>query len=97
MSLPRHWQSIRLWILARDGYACVQCGKRNRLEVDHIQARHNGGNDDLDNLQTLCRKCHIIKTKVDLGQEICQESENWDEFTNAKGARRRRLLNDAII
>ena len=95
--LPRHWPWLRRTVRDRDGYCCVECGNRDRLEVDHIISRENGGTDDLDNLQTLCRKCHIIKTKRDRGLDICQESENWDEFINARGARKRRLINDAKL
>ena len=31
------------------------------LEVDHIQPLEDGGSDEPDNLQVLCRGCHIDK------------------------------------
>lgn len=38
-----------------------------QLEVDHIHAITNGGNQwDIGNLQTLCHKCHAEKTKHDM-------------------------------
>lgn len=40
---------------------CEKCGATERLEIDHIDA--NRSNNELSNLQTLCNKCHIIKTK----------------------------------
>jgi len=36
-------------------------------EVDHIVALVNGGEDDVDNLQSLCADCHKDKTRADLG------------------------------
>jgi len=32
-------------------------------EIDHILPVDEGGRDELDNLQTLCRPCHKAKTK----------------------------------
>lgn len=31
------------------------------LEVDHIIALHNGGTNDIENLQTLCKRCNCKK------------------------------------
>ncbi len=43
----------------RDGYRCVLCGRNGvTLNVHHIQARREGGTNDLDNLITLCYDCH---------------------------------------
>lgn len=40
---------------------------RVKLEVDHIKAYVNGGDMwSSENLQTLCRDCHVWKTKNDL-------------------------------
>ncbi|WP_443047786.1 HNH endonuclease [Streptomyces sp. H39-S7] len=49
-------------MLARDHFACVQCGTRTELEVDHIVSVAKGGSWELDNLQTLCRPHHRRKT-----------------------------------
>ena len=60
------WQAIRQQILARDHYLCRSCGEPvgSSGEVDHIVARRNGGSDDYDNLQTLCKTCHSRKTRA---------------------------------
>jgi len=52
------WAETRTKVLKRDGYRCVRCGSTELLDVHHRIARQHGGTDDLDNLETLCRKCH---------------------------------------
>lgn len=43
----------------RDGFNCRNCGKRDwRLSVHHVKPLNHGGDDSLDNLVTLCGKCH---------------------------------------
>ena len=57
------WRLIRCFILERDGYRCVRCGKAGRLEIDHIIPLHKGCDPWVrDNLQALCRGCHFEKT-----------------------------------
>jgi len=48
-------------VFERDRYACVHCGTNERLTVDHIWPVSKGGDDDLDNLQTLCHSCNSKK------------------------------------
>ncbi|QTH24592.1 HNH endonuclease [Rhizorhabdus wittichii] len=50
-----------LQIFDRDGYRCKACGSRSNLQVDHIVALANGGEDHDDNLQTLCGPCNASK------------------------------------
>lgn len=54
--------------------ACVRAGLRNpgaptnRTATDHIVTRDNGGTDEESNLQTLCQRCHSVKTTtIDAG------------------------------
>ncbi|MGW4446459.1 HNH endonuclease [Streptomyces sp. NPDC004682] len=62
----RAWaRTIRPRALARDGFACVLCGVREGLEVDHIRPISRGGTWTLDNAQTLCAGCHREKTSKD--------------------------------
>lgn len=70
-----HWQKRH--VIVRDGCACRGCGETFesslieggplfpepwRLELDHIQPLHLGGDDHPDNLQLLCPDCHKLKT-----------------------------------
>jgi len=65
--LPPAWRRIRRGILARDRGICQQCG-RPGSEIDHRISPAQGGTDDPDNLQTLCRPCHATKTAQQANQ-----------------------------
>ena len=63
----------RFRILDRDDYTCFWCGRSApavTLEVDHILAIADGGDNDDDNLVAACRDCNIGKSKsrVPLGR-----------------------------
>ncbi len=62
----RKWQKRRIMVLKRDYYLCQdkECGRPVGASghVDHIIPKAKGGTDDMDNLQTLCRECHSVKT-----------------------------------
>src|SRR5277367_5732124 len=55
---PRSYR--RLWkrILERDAWRCQHCGSWRNLQVHHIQSRGQLGNDEENNLLTLCADCH---------------------------------------
>jgi hypothetical protein len=52
---------MRWAVFQRDGYACVHCGSRLDLTIDHIHPVSLGGLTDPENLQTLCRDCNSRK------------------------------------
>ena len=52
-------------VLARDGHACVLCGARGRVEIDHIVRYVDGGPNTADNLRTLCKPCHDARQRGD--------------------------------
>lgn len=64
------WRRQRKLALMRDHYQCQACGKPTGESghVDHIKPRPRGAPynarewDRLDNLQTLCERCHNRKT-----------------------------------
>lgn len=63
------WQKLRLRVIKRDKGLCQECLRKGFVtagtDVDHIVAKCNGGTDDLDNLQLLCKECHREKTLED--------------------------------
>jgi len=63
------WPALRLAALRRDGFRCVSCGTRGRLEVDHVKPvrTHPELSFVLENLQSLCARCHARKTAIECG------------------------------
>ena len=51
------WARLRRAILDRDGWRCQRCGRYGRMEIHHADG--DPMNNDVDNLRTLCRSCHI--------------------------------------
>lgn len=58
------WKRVRRLALVRDGSLCQMCLAKTADLVDHITEIKDGGDPyDLSNLQSLCNRCHSIKTK----------------------------------
>lgn len=57
------FSKVRLEILERDNYKCVECGSIHMLNVHHIKERCQGGDNSKENLETLCYECHMEKHK----------------------------------
>ena len=53
-------------VLERDNYTCQICGNTTQLVVHHKDdsGQSDNPNNDMDNLITLCRRCHINIHKV---------------------------------
>lgn len=76
----RRWPALRLEALRRDGWQCVQCGRRGRLEVDHILPVRERPDLAfvLANLQSLCGSCHAKKTRQEFAiPEPDPERNRW--------------------
>lgn len=62
-------RGMRYRVLQRDNFTCVLCGISAEggglLQVDHIVALVNGGNDSLGNLRTLCVSCNVGKREAE--------------------------------
>jgi hypothetical protein len=56
--------ALRRAVYARDGNRCVECGRQERLSVDHIHPVARGGMTVLGNLQALCRPCNSRKGRT---------------------------------
>ena len=53
------WRELKEEIKAEHGAKCVLCGSQDKLDLHHIKARRYGGLDVKENLQLLCRCCHV--------------------------------------
>ena len=52
-------------------------------EVDHVQPLQWGGDPwALDNLQVLCRGCHIEKTRRENRRPLSSAERKWREFVS---------------
>lgn len=79
---PR-WRALRMQALDRDGWQCVVCGARHRLEVDHIEPvrTHPELSYVLANLQVLCGPCHTRKTRIEVGHKpLPPKRQEWRDL-----------------
>ncbi len=79
----RRWRALRMQALDRDGWACVQCGERRRLEIDHIRPVRSNPElaYALSNLQTLCARCHTKKTRIEVGHKpLPPKRQEWRDL-----------------
>jgi len=56
-------QSLRAQAFKMYGKTCNYCGDIG-LEVDHVIELAVGGDNDIGNLQVLCKECHKRKTSI---------------------------------
>ena len=77
------WKWRRREAIIRDDYACQECGAFGgpegdaELHVHHETPVAEGGSDDLANLTTLCKPCHMDRHRSEeSGQGKCAESLN---------------------
>lgn len=67
------WDRLRNIVLGRDMHLCQVCLAagvyRPGSQVDHIKPKSQGGTDDIENLQSICKECHKEKTN--------RESTDW--------------------
>ena len=76
----RRWAAVRRVVFERDGWRCVVCGKAGRLECDHVTPlQRKPGQDPFDpnGLQTLCRACHIEKTRSENRRPLTPDEAAW--------------------
>lgn len=70
---------LRRAVFLRDYGQCFLCprdGRESGWEADHIRPKSLGGKDVLENLRTLCLKCHRRETnRVIYGNENAGERE----------------------
>ena len=79
----RRWRAVRRAVFERDRWRCVKCGRFGRLECDHIRPLASDPGQDpfaLDGLQSLCRSCHISKTRGERRASLPPERKAWADY-----------------
>lgn len=77
-TLPSDWAKLRAIVINQAGGRCQRIHKSGRrcwdkgTDVDHIQPHSEGGNDDISNLQLLCKFCHAKKSSAEGGRAFQQ-------------------------
>lgn len=64
----------------RDNWNCSVCGNKHRLEVHHIVKIRHGGENELDNLITLCVSCHRSIDTLDLDHALKICTKNAEKY-----------------
>ena len=82
-------KKLRFEVFKRDGFTCQYCGRMAPdvvLEVDHINAVANGGNNDIMNLVTSCFDCNRGKGKNKLSEktEIKKQQEQLKDLNSKR-------------
>ena len=71
-------------IKERDEYKCLCCGEDEKsfLQVDHIKPQYFKVDNSVDNLQTLCKICNIIKStdSIDFRKTLTNTEKQPFEF-----------------
>lgn len=66
----KYFNNNRAAVLERDNFSCTECGSADSLVVHHIDRTgrgvKGGHNNDVSNLKTLCRSCHIEEHRKEL-------------------------------
>jgi 5-methylcytosine-specific restriction endonuclease McrA len=77
------WKALRMQALERDGWQCVKCSARQRLECDHILPvrTHPELAYTLSNLQILCACHHAQKTRIEVGHKaLTPKRQQWRDL-----------------
>lgn len=91
-------QLLKEKIIDRDGETCKNCGESEGLAIDYLIPRSDGGSNEIDNLQLLCRTCIDSKqTSVTQGDAEVTHPRSGREWIGeeGKGVERSRLVGDS--
>jgi 5-methylcytosine-specific restriction endonuclease McrA len=91
-----NFRNYQPWVeetLKRDNYQCTKCASKNSIIAHHIdESRKNGlkyANNHLDNLITLCRRCHAEVH----GQQPTNPNTNLIFWLRSQGATYKAIAN----
>lgn len=94
-------ETMRDWILRRDGFRCVYCGEvfgGEQLTLDHVEPRMRGGDDSEGNLVSSCRACNTRKGSMPAWAFLADnpvERENFLRLADAVWPRLTRAVRQA--
>jgi len=88
-----YWKEIKNQVLERDDNRCRLCNSKNDLQVHH-RTYNNLENERLEELTTLCKKCHYIthKRNPHLSYQVYCEKIKWENIENEKDIIRQYIL-----
>lgn len=66
MAISDEWKRLRDYVLKRDDCKCRTCGSAFNVEIHHIKYPEVWGEEDPNDLITLCHKCHERIHQVDI-------------------------------
>jgi 5-methylcytosine-specific restriction enzyme A len=60
------WDDIRIKVWERDSKKCTKCNVDISIDECHIDHIKSGilGTNKLENLRTLCRRCHVLRADL---------------------------------
>jgi hypothetical protein len=62
--------SVERAVLERAGYACERCGRRQGLQIHHIDRVCHGGTHDPARLALLCKVCHASEHREEFDSDV---------------------------
>lgn len=72
------WTELREKALANAGYRCEKCGAEAK-EAHHVSYPKDFSRDSVENLQVLCKACHMAETldakAKKLSKELAKEAD----------------------
>jgi len=59
-------EQVKKYVASQQQWKCAKCNALldATYEIDHIQALEDGGDNNISNLQAVCRNCHGKKTMI---------------------------------
>ena len=71
-----HWDRMKRIMLKEAGNKCEKCKSTDNLQVHHLNYNHLW-NETQEDLQVLCKKCHMLKPKHGLNHKS-KDEYGWD-------------------
>lgn len=81
----KRWRRVRMQVLHGAGWKCSKCDRRGSLECHHkIPLAKGGAAFDPDNLEAVCRSCHL---RLTADQNTSPRTRIWRDYLNREAAR----------